>query len=389
MDKLVLCEFCGLTHVESESEKCRILKNTMKSWINYGHLCEICGFLVLLKDPSNHIMNCERNKPMIKLPKNKTEHKISFLASMPLKSKMICPVKDCVQRFDLEEAFKEYHEHHHERWQLVNLNLTEIIVDKNSIEDESNVEFVEACNPILCKGCGNLYQYQKDLEKHYCPILKSKSMESKSGFRLKGSILCDSCGHFVDSTHFLGTCEVSIMTKSTEAKKDDTQLLSIPVNNPMKCPVKNCNQDLIFQHVLAHFHENHDLDQKVRQMTEDEPEIVENNNSLTATEKVRQIPHNCSKNNNNNDLTRKIPKENLCPKKPKTKKKVSKTFQTYCQFCKASFTSKGSLIRHINKKHPLNQITCGACFQNFSGERSFKRHVEQGCTIQHQSLKVY
>ena len=170
--------------------------------------------------------------------------------------------------------------------------------------------------------------------------------------------------------------------------KQDTRYLSLPVNTYMKCPVKDCHQHVIFQSILDVYHENHVMVQKVRQMTEDHEKHV-------SVQKVRQITEDTScVQSNPIHLTRKIydQKENFyfLPGQQKQQKRVYKrsiTFQVFCQFCNARFASKGSLTKHINKRHHLSKITCGACFNSFSGEKSFKRHVQQGCIVQHKDPK--
>ena len=419
--KEMLCQYCGLIHFdEEELKKCQILKNTsVITWTENGLLCEICGSLVLLKDPKRHLKNCQRLKKdqMSKVPKElKVDMKMNMLVSLPLKSKMVCPVKDCFQKFDLEDAFNEYHEHHHEQWQMVNLNLVyeaDNKIEEDEIEevledDGKNVEFVEACNPILCQGCGNLFQYQKDLENHHCqaPMLskdKTKSIELEFPSQIefedsKELMLCDYCGHFVASistqTHFK-TCQANIRFSEKAAKaeagllgKQDTRYLSLPVNTYMKCPVKDCHQHVIFQSILDVYHENHVMVQKVRQMTEDHEKHV-------SAQKVRQLTEDTScVQSKPIHLTRNIhdQKENFyfLPEQQKQQKRVykrSRSFQVFCQFCNARFASKGSLTKHINKRHHLSKITCGACFNSFSGEKSFKRHVQQGCIVQHKDPK--
>ena len=412
--KEILCYYCGLIHFdEEELKKCQILKNTaLLTWTDNGLLCEICGSLVLLKDPKRHLKNCQslKNDQMSRLPKDlKVDIKINMLVSLPLKSKMVCPVKECFQKFDLENAFNEYHEHHHEQWQLVNLNLdraADIKIKEADIEeilednDDKNVEFVETCNPISCQGCGNLFQYQKDLENHHCQVLtpdKSKSSQRKfQDFQKfehsKELILCDICGHFVSSisTHFK-TCQAQIKISEESETGSLDKYLSLPVNTFMQCPVKDCHQHVIFQNVLDMYHENHVMVQKVRQMTEDhenhisEPNVrqmTEDQENHVSEQKVRQLTEDTSCAKRKIQWTKRIfmQKENVFYKK-------SRTFQVFCQFCNASFASKYSLTKHINKQHRLSNITCGACFNNFLGEKSFKRHVQQGCTVQHKDPK--
>ena len=409
--KEILCYYCGLIHFdEEELKKCQILKNTaLLTWTDNGLLCEICGSLVLLKDPKRHLKNCQslKNDQISRLPKDlKVDMKINMLVSLPLKSKMVCPVKECFQKFDLENAFNEYHEHHHEQWQLVNLNLdraADIKTTEADIEeilednDDKNVEFVETCNPISCQGCGNLFQYQKDLENHHCQVLtpdKSKSSQRKfQDFQKfehsKELILCDICGHFEPSisTHFK-SCHAHIRISEEPETGSLDKFLSLPVNTFMKCPVKDCHQHVIFQSILDVYHENHVMVQKVRQMTEDHEKHV-------SAQKVRQLTEDTScVQSKPIHLTRKIhdQKENfyILPGQQKQQKRVYKrsiTFQVFCQFCNARFASKGSLTKHINKRHHLSKITCGACFNSFSGEKSFKRHVQQGCIVQHKDPK--
>ena len=112
--KEILCYYCGLIHFdEEELKKCQVLKNTaLLTWTD-GLLCEICGSLVLLKDTKRHLKKCQslKNDQMSRLPKDlKVDMKINMLVSLPLKSKMVCPVKECFQKLKSKSRFLELSE---------------------------------------------------------------------------------------------------------------------------------------------------------------------------------------------------------------------------------------------------------------------------------------